>query len=259
MEHHFLIQSFVAGIIASIACGLGALPLLIPGIQIEKRVGLCYGFAGGLMVSASVYNLILPGLTLGTHTASLQQVLLVIVGIFLGAGFLWRVDKFLDPERMKNSYLRKIGGRREILIFTAMAFHSMPEGVAVGVGYATSQHISGIENLGNYIAIAIAIHNIPEGLAVSIPMRANGASIGRCFIAAFLTSLPQPLAAVPAALLVWVFEPLMVPLLGFAAGAMLFLVIMEIIPDALEDRKPVEIAWAFIIGFTLMIFVQVVI
>ena len=102
------------------------------------------------------------------------------------------------------------------------------------------------------------IINIPEGLAVSIPMRAGGASILKCFIAAFLTSLPQPITAVPAALLVWFFEPLMVPLLGFAAGAMIFLVILELIPDALEDRRPTEIAWSFLLGFCLMILVQVV-
>ncbi len=138
-----------------------------------------------------------------------------------------------------------------------MSFHSMPEGVAVGVGYASAQHVPDIEHLGTYIALAIAIHNVPEGLAVSIPMRAGGASIRRCFTAAFLTSLPQPLAAVPAALLVWFFEPLMVPLLGFAAGAMIFLVLLELIPDALQDRRPVEIVWAFTIGFSLMLLVQV--
>jgi ZIP family zinc transporter len=159
---------------------------------------------------------------------------------------------------LQRSVLRRLGGRRESLIFIAMSLHSVPEGVAVGVGYASSQFVPDIPHLGGYIALAIAIHNIPEGLAVAIPMRANGATIPKCFTAAFLTSLPQPLAAVPAALLVWLFEPLMIPLLGFAAGAMMFLVLLELIPDALEARPPVEIAWAFVLGFALMILVQVV-
>ncbi len=257
-EYGFLLDSFVAGMLASLACGLGALPLLFSRLDIQKRVGLGYGFAGGLMFSASVYNLILPGLSLGEHTGSLRQIVLILIGILLGAGFLWGVNKYLTREHLEDSALHILGGRREILIFIAMSFHSIPEGVAVGVGYASSQHVDSIENLGSYIALAIAVHNIPEGLAVSIPMRANGASITKCFTAAFLTSLPQPLSAVPAALLVWLFEPLMVPLLGFAAGAMMFLVVMELIPDALEDRRPVEIAWAFILGFCLMILVQVV-
>jgi ZIP family zinc transporter len=210
------------------------------------------------MFSASVYNLILPALTVGGHDTSVWKVLQIIGGIMAGGLFLCLVDRYLSSSRMEGRLIRRMGSRQELLIFLAMAFHSVPEGVAVGVGYATSQHVEGIENLGTYIALAIAIHNIPEGLAVSIPMRARGSSIPRCFLAAFLTSLPQPLTAVPAALLVWFFEPLMMPLLGFAAGAMIFLVILELIPDALEDRSSGEIAWAFLIGFSLMILVQVV-
>ena len=115
-----------------------------------------------------------------------------------------------------------------------------------------------MEDLGATIALAIAIHNIPEGLAVAIPLRAKGASLFRCFSMAFLTSLPQPIAAVPAAALVWFFEPLMVPFLGFAAGAMIFLVVLELLPDALQRRTPLETAWSFVVGFCLMILVQVI-
>jgi zinc transporter ZupT len=89
-------------------------------------------------------------------------------------------------------------------------------------------------------------------------MRATGASVASCFWYAFFTSLPQPIAAVPAALMVWFFEPLMLPMLGFAAGAMMYLVVVELITDALEERRPVEIAWAFMLGFSLMVLVQVV-
>lgn len=259
MQYGFLLDSFVAGLIACVACGLGAAPLFIGRLQVEKRVGLGYGFAGGLMFSASVFNLILPGLTMGSATGSVGQILLLIAGVLLGALFLWSCDRWLKRESVEQSSLRLLGSRRELLIFIAMAFHSMPEGVAVGVGYASQEAVPGIDSLGQYIAIAIAIHNIPEGLAVALPLRVRGASFARCFTAAFLTSLPQPLAAVPAALLVWFFQPLLVPLLGFAAGAMMFLVLMELIPDALHDRRPVEIAWAFLLGFCLMILVQVVI
>ena len=255
-EYGFLIDCLVAGLLASVACGLGALPLAFPGLRVERRVGLGYGFTGGLMFSASVYNLILPGLNLG-QVGGQPQIIPMLLGILLGAGFLWYVDRRLRVER-DSRLLRALGGRREALIFIAMSFHSVPEGVAVGVGYASAQHLPELGDLGSYIALAIAIHNVPEGLAVAIPMRARGASMFRCFIAAFLTSLPQPIAAVPAALLVWLFEPLMIPLLGFAAGAMMFLVLLQLIPEALESRPPVEIAWAFILGFGLMILVQVV-
>ena len=111
---------------------------------------------------------------------------------------------------------------------------------------------------GIEIAIAIGIHNIPEGLAVAIPTRAAGVGIGKCFLLAFLTSLPQPLAAIPAVLASWFFRPLLPLLLGFAAGAMIFLVLLELIPQALSSETPVRIAWAFTLGFCLMLLVQVI-
>jgi ZIP family zinc transporter len=89
-------------------------------------------------------------------------------------------------------------------------------------------------------------------------MRAAGAGIWRCFFAAYLTSLPQPIAAVPAALASWFFQPLMPVLMGFAAGAMMFLILLEMIPDALHNEKAAKIAWAFMIGFCLMLLMQVV-
>jgi zinc transporter ZupT len=138
-----------------------------------------------------------------------------------------------------------------------MSIHSIPEGVAVGVGFASEKHLAEAKGLGLYITLAIAIHNIPEGLAVAIPMRMGGASILRCFTAAFLTSLPQPIAAVPASLLVWLFEPLMLPFLGFAAGAMIYLVVEEILPEALETVSRSQVAWSFLVGFVLMLLVQI--
>jgi ZIP family zinc transporter len=141
-------------------------------------------------------------------------------------------------------------------VFVAMTLHSIPEGVAVGVGYGAEPHL-GVQNFGHYIAIAIGIHNIPEGLAVALPMRLAGASLNRCFWFAFLTSLPQPIAAVPSGLLVWFFEPLLVPSLGFAAGAMMYLVLMELLPEALERHSRTEMAWMFLAGFGVMALVQV--
>lgn len=255
MPFEVVLKSVVAGLLASLACGLGVIPLMFSRIDPSRHTGLGYGAAGGLMFAASVYNLILPGLNLATETIRLSDVVPVISGILLGAAFLWATDRFLSRDRLEQAWWQKWGGRKEILIFVAMAVHSIPEGVAVGVGYA-SEEIYGTR-LGTYIALAIAIHNIPEGLAVGIPMRSAGASIWRCFWAAFLTSVPQPIAAIPAAVASWFFQPIMPVLMGFAAGAMIFLVLLELIPEALDTEKPVKIAWAFTVGFCAMIMVQV--
>jgi len=251
----FITDSLLAGILASIACGLGALPLAIKGINLQKHTGIAYAAAGGLMFAASVYNLILPGLTLSSTHIVLRDALPVILGILLGALFLSQVDHYLSPERLAQQNWKWFGNKAQLLIFIAMAVHSIPEGVAVGVGYSSAAVYS--NNLGNYIALAIAIHNIPEGLAVAVPMRAEGASIWKCFWAAFLTSLPQPIAAVPAAYVSWLFQPLMPILMGFAAGAMIFLVLLELIPEALHDSSPIKVAWAFTVGFCAMILIQV--
>jgi zinc transporter ZupT len=163
-----------------------------------------------------------------------------------------------DPvDRLATPTPRAVGPRTW-LVFLAMTIHSVPEGVAVGVGYGAEGRIDE-PGLGLRLAIAIAIHNIPEGMAVAIPMRLSGASLGRCFWFAVASSLPQPLAAAPAALAVWFFEPLMLPMLGFAAGAMIFLVVVELLPDALETQSADSVAWAFVLGFALMVLVQVVV
>jgi len=256
-EYKFAADAFVAGLLASIACGVGALPLAISGLHLERRIGLGYALAAGLMFSASVYNLLLPAFTIGGDALKASPVLQTLAGMAMGAAFLYAVERFLTPERLQAKFLNVFGGKTEALIFIAMAFHSVPEGVAVGVGYGAEPHLVEGQHFAKYIALAIAIHNIPEGLAVALPMRSKGVSILKCFFFAFLTSLPQPIAAVPSSLLVWLFQPLMIPLLGFAAGAMMYLVLLELLPEALERHSRTQIAWSFLAGFGLMVLVQV--
>ena len=255
-----VIKAVVAGLLASLACGLGVLPLMIRRLDPVKHTGLGYAFAGGLMFSASVYNLILPGLTMGTHGWQLADAAPIIVGTLLGATFLSIAETRVQWRTERRIAVRweKWGGRLGILIFLAMTLHSIPEGVAVGVGYTADNRGMMHEGLGLTLALAIAIHNIPEGLAVAIPLRSQGASFARCFWIAVTTSLPQPIAAIPAVLLAWFFEPIMTLLMGFAAGAMIFLVVVELIPEALHTEKPSRIAWAFTLGFCLMLLIQVV-
>jgi ZIP family zinc transporter len=261
-----ILEAVVAGLLASVACGLGVLPLFLPKVDPAKHRGMGYAVAGGLMFSASVYNLILPGLDMGEHGWQFADVWPIVTGIIVGAGFLAIVEHYLhnlpNPQDLQvgsgSSMLDRWGGRTGLLVFFAMTCHSIPEGVAVGVGYTYDAVGQTLGGLGPTLALAIAIHNIPEGLAVAIPMRSAGASLPRCFMAAFLTSLPQPIAAVPAVLLAWFFQPLMPFLMGFAAGAMIFLIIMELIPEALDLERPTRIAWGFLFGFCGMLIIQVI-
>lgn len=267
MFNDALLPALIAGILASLACGLGALPLMIPRLDPARHAGVGYAVAAGLMFSASVYNLILPGLQ-GQNNGnqggdvfswSLPMMLPILGGLFIGAAFLSLSGKLIDDHNLGEKFGKGLGGAGGLLIFLAMCVHSIPEGVAVGVGYtAEATAYAHNPHLGDYLALAIGIHNIPEGLAVAIPLRAAGVSIHKCFWLAVLTSLPQPIAAVPAVLAAYWIEPLIPWLMAFAAGAMIFLVIQELIPESLEKLSCQKVAWAFTIGFGGMMLIQTV-
>ncbi|MEM8738440.1 MAG: ZIP family metal transporter [Planctomycetota bacterium] len=258
-----LLPALIAGVIASLACGLGALPLMIRPLDPARHAGLGYAVAAGLMFAASVYNLILPGMQgLGggdVFAWSLPMMLPILGGLLIGAAFLSLSGKLIDDHGLGEKFGRGLGGAGGLLIFLAMCVHSIPEGVAVGVGYtAEATDYAHNPHLGDYLALAIAIHNIPEGLAVAIPLRSAGVSIAKCFWLAVLTSVPQPLAAVPAVLAAWWVNPLMPWLMAFAAGAMIFLVVQELLPESLEKLSAQKVAWAFTLGFAGMMLVQTV-
>ncbi|MCZ7649241.1 MAG: ZIP family metal transporter [Planctomycetota bacterium] len=245
MPSEILLQTTMASLLACLACGLGALPLAIRRLDVRGRVHLGYAFAAGLMLAASVLNLIGPAVQQGQALG----VPLLLLGLLAGCAFMHAVDRHLPDGH--GAPVMGLGSRRSLLIFIAMTCHSIPEGMAVGVGYA-----SGVEHLGTCLAWAIAIHNIPEGLAIALPARAEGASIARCFVLAALSSATQPLAAIPAAWAVWVFKPLLIPALGFAAGAMMYLVLVELIPEALALGRRRPFVWTFMSGFGLMLLAQ---
>jgi len=132
----------------------------------------------------------------------------------------------------------------------AMFIHSIPEGIAIGVAFAT-----GNLQFGLIIAIAISVHNIPEGIAISLPLKSDGVSTKNCALVSILTSIPQPIIAVPSALLAWFFEPLLPIGLGFAGGAMIYLVFSELIPDALKEGGNSLTAWGVMIGLCSMLLI----
>ncbi len=248
------------------------MPLLLPGLDPAKHQGLGYAFASGLMFAASVYNLILPGLNLDVDGWTFVALLPILAGLLVGAGFLALTNHLLHQRQHKADAENKLrgqdnqspadshaawGGRTGLLVFIAMTIHSIPEGIAVGTGFVADAAYPDAVPLGVSLAAAIAIHNIPEGLAVAIPLRSAGVSIPRCALAAIITSLPQPLAAVPAVMLAWFVQPLIPALMGFAAGAMIFLIVLELLPEALKSLSPTTLAWAFTLGFALMMLIQV--
>ncbi|HEY2931946.1 MAG TPA: ZIP family metal transporter [Acidobacteriota bacterium] len=242
-----IVQTLIAAILTDLATGLGALPFVFVRNPSSQWQGRFAALAGGMMLSASVFGLSGEALKRGSP-------LELAVGIVAGAAFLSFTARTLQGHHWKISGLSAEASRKGILVFVAMAIHSFPEGVAIGVSYATGEL-----GFGLLITLAIAVHNIPEGMAIALPLRAQGVSVSRCAYYAVLSSFPQPLAAVPAVIAVSFFQPLLPAGLGFAAGAMIFLVFAELLPETLDDGScgPRQAAWWVTAGIVIMLVLAV--
>ena len=232
---------FWVALATDLATGLGAVPFFFVRKLSDRWQGLSYAIAGGMMISAAVFSLAEQGLGRGATW-------ITVLGLLAGSAFYAFTARLLSRRDWSIERLNAQDSRQSVLMLATMFVHSIPEGIAIGVGYATGQ-----VEFGLLLAMAIAVHNVPEGIAVSLPLRAKGVSALRCVGYAILTSVPQPVAAVPAFLLVEHFVPLLPFGLGFAGGAMIFLVAAELIPESLERCSKTEMAWGTMGGLALML------
>ncbi|MGM0555211.1 MAG: ZIP family metal transporter [Myxococcota bacterium] len=248
-----LIWTLVTGVVSALATGLGApLVFMIPKGS-ERISGFASAAAAGMMISASVFSLAQEGINMQGEVS--YATLKVIAGMLIGTAFLWGVVERLggdEGDGDDSAAPRLELSRRSLLLFIALFIHSAPEGIAIGVGFATGDF-----NFGLVMAIAISIHNVPEGIALSLGMRAEGESLLKCAAYSVLTSLPQPLLAVPAMLFFNYFKPTLPVGMGFAAGAMIYVVVIELIPDALDQTSKEATAWGVIIGLVAMLAISV--
>lgn len=241
MSDSLVWQVLGVAILTDLATGLGALPFAFLPRLSESWQGMMTAAAAGMMLSASVFTLTGEALQAGA-------VWQVVTGLLAGAAFFAWTARLVAENDWRLGTLTPAESRQGILLLIAMFIHSIPEGIAIGVGYATGEL-----QFGLLLATAIAVHNIPEGTAVAMPLRARGVSVTRCVGYAILTSVPQPVAAVPAFLLVSLFRPLLPLGLGFAGGAMIFLVAFELIPESLERCTRGQAAWSLMIGLIAML------
>lgn len=222
------LQVFLYGLVTALATGLGAVPFAFARSISPKAVAQAHAIASGLMLGAS-FGLLAEG----TQYGSWQT----MVGAVVGVVFILLTEVVLRRQDVGFGRVRGAGARRMLLVMIVMTVHSFSEGVAVGVSFG------GGMTLALVIVLAIAIHNIPEGLAISAVLRPEGVGVWRCAGWSVVSSLPQPLMAVPAFLLVETFSRMLPYGIGFAAGAMVFMVFEEILPEAYHDerRHPVAV------------------
>jgi ZIP family zinc transporter len=250
VELAYVVLVFVAGFVTALATGVGALPFFLVDSVSDRWNVVLWGLASGIMVAASLFGLVGEGLAeaepwtlpvdLGLSPAVRTWIPLV-VGLLAGVALVvvahsviegWEVD----PKQYEEADYRKL-----VLILGVLTVHSFPEGVAIGVSFAELGFEGGLPVLGVsvpllavFMTVAISVHNVPEGLAISIPLQAMGVSRPRMVWWAVFSSLPQPVGAVVAFYFVRVARDLLPVGFGFAAGAMIYLVLSEFLPEALD-------------------------
>ena len=249
---------FIAGLITDLATGLGTVPFFFVK-EFSKRflVGM-WGLASGIMLSASFLGLIPEGLTAAKEYPLFDSIYLAVgIGIVLGILLVVVARRVVDEVDIDPGTFEERDFKKMLLILGVLTVHSFPEGVAIGVSFAELGFGSGIPILGLAVpsiaitmTIAISIHNIPEGVAISIPFKASGVSNWKTMGAAIFSSVPQPIGAVIAFVFVREAQMFLPAGYGFAAGAMIYLVLTEFVEEAFEEAEGLESSgwFEFLIG-----------
>ncbi len=220
------------------------------------------GFTGGVMVAASFWSLLAPGIEMSPGEG-FEKVIPSAVGFFLGAIFLFGLDKILPHLHLNFKESEKEGIKtpwhKTTLLTLAITLHNIPEGLAVGVLFGgVAAGIDGA-SIGGAVALALGIglQNFPEGIAVAMPLRRAGMSRYKSFMYGQASALVEPVAAVLGAWAVLTFQPILPYALAFAAGAMIFVVVEEVIPETQMDKYTDIATMGFIGGFIVMMTLDV--
>lgn len=240
-----ILMGMFGTVLTGFATGVGALPVLFTTKVSERLMDALLGFAAGVMLAATAFSLIVPAIELGGIWPA-------VLGIFIGALFLAVLDRLLPHAH----FIKGVEGpsstlRRMWLLIIAITLHNFPEGLAVGVGF-------GADRLGDAVAlmIAIGLQNMPEGLAVALPLVREKWPRGKALLYALGSGLAEPIAGIIGVVAVSLMRPLLPWGLAFAAGAMLYVVSDEIIPETHSRGFELHGTWGVIVGFLVMMFLD---
>lgn len=245
-----VVIGFLASILAGLATGLGALPaLFFKKISSDLFNGML-GAAAGVMLAATAFSLLVPGMAYGNVIWPGKGIYIVSIGMMVGALFLHYADRQLPHVHFDSVADTQLISLNKIWLFIiAITIHNFPEGMSVGVSFGSGEMKNGF-----VLAIAIALQNIPEGLAVALPLVGLGYNKWRAVGIATLTGLVEPVGGLLGITMVTVFQPILPIAMGFAAGAMLFVISEEIIPEthSSPSGRSRYATFALMMGFIIM-------
>jgi zinc transporter, ZIP family len=257
-----IIQALFATLFTWFVTALGAaLVFIFKSINRSVLNGML-GFAAGVMIAASFWSLLAPAIEMAEE-ANIIAWVPAVVGFLAGGAFLWIVDKVLPHLHIgapiEEAEGVKTGWQRSVLLVLAITLHNIPEGLAVGVAFgAVAANLPAASLAGAAaLAIGIGIQNFPEGAAVSIPLRREGFSRLKSFIYGQASGIVEPIAGVLGAAAVIAMKPILPYALSFAAGAMIYVVVEELIPEAQQERSSDIATIGAMLGFAVMMLLDV--
>jgi zinc transporter, ZIP family len=257
-----IFQALLATLFTWFVTALGSSTVFIFKTINKKVLNGMLGFAAGVMIAASFWSLLNPAIAMAEEAGMIAWVPAVI-GFLSGGAFLWLVDILLPhlhigigekPEGVKT------GWQRSVLLVLAITLHNIPEGLAVGVAFGAVAANFPIASLSGAVALALGIglQNFPEGAAVSVPLRREGLSRFKSFVYGQASGLVEPIAGVLGAAAVIFMKPLLPYALSFAAGAMIYVVVEELIPEAQQEKEHSNVGTiGAMIGFAIMMLMDV--
>ena len=243
-----VVVGFFASFLAGLATGIGAIPAVLFKNISEKLFNSLLGAAAGVMLAATAFSLLVPGIEFGNQMWPGKGLWIVSVGMLIGALFLHFADRQLPHIHFESNNDQHLDSVKKIWLFIiAITIHNFPEGMSVGVSFGSGDYKN-----GTILAIAIALQNIPEGLAVALPLIGLGYNKWKAVGIALLTGLVEPVGGLLGVTAVTVFSPLLPVAMGFAAGAMLFVISEEIIPETHAKGRSRHATFSLMIGFIIM-------
>ena len=249
-------------LIPFLGTSLGAACVYAMKKEMNKKVNkMLLGFASGVMIAASVWSLIIPSIEMSNNMGKFSFAPAAI-GILAGVAFLFSLDKIvphLHIDSNKPEGPEKYSLKKTTKLVFSVVLHNIPEGMAVGIAFAAVMNDGNAVTFASALAlsIGIAIQNCPEGAIISMPLKSEGLSKNKAFIYGMLSGIVEPIGAGITIIFSGFITPIMPYLLSFAAGAMIFVVVEELIPEAAGDNSSDISAIAFAIGFIIMMILDV--